>query len=64
MLELSFDKRLANRFILEAQYLQAERLLKAWQWKSSLGKSFPLVISLMGGTGPEKARCSTRWPDK
>jgi energy-coupling factor transporter ATP-binding protein EcfA2 len=55
MLELSFDKRLANRFILESQYLQSERLLKAWQWKSSLGESFPLVISLMGGTGTGKS---------
>ena len=55
MLELSFDKRLASQSILEAHYLQSERLLKAWQWKSSLGESFPLVISLMGGTGTGKS---------
>ncbi len=55
MLELSFDKRLANVSILEAYYLESDRLLKAWQWKSSLGESFPLVISLMGGTGTGKS---------
>ena len=55
MLELSFDKRLANVSILEAYHLESDRLLKAWQWKSSLGESFPLVISLMGGTGTGKS---------
>jgi hypothetical protein len=55
MLEMTFDKRLTNQHILEAQYSQSERLLRAWRWKSSLGESFPLVISLIGGTGTGKS---------
>ncbi|MGO9120843.1 MAG: GTPase [Desulfomonilaceae bacterium] len=55
MLELSFDKRLAHRSILEADYLESKRLLKAWTWKSSLEESFPLLVSLIGGTGTGKS---------
>ena len=55
MLELSFDKRLANRSSLESDYLESERLLKAWTWRSSLDESFPLLISLIGGTGTGKS---------
>ncbi len=55
MLELSFDKRLMHRSVLESNYLESERLFKAWAWKSSLEEPFPLLISLIGGTGTGKS---------
>src|SRR5208283_2509080 len=55
MLELSFDKRLMHRSVLESKYLESERLFKAWAWKSSLEEPFPLLISLIGGTGTGKS---------
>jgi len=55
MFALSFDKRLGNWPILEANRLESERLLKAWRWKSMLDASFPLIVSLVGGTGTGKS---------
>ncbi len=55
MLELSFDKRLAHRSVLESSHLESEQLLNAWTWKSSLEESFPLLVSLIGGTGTGKS---------
>jgi hypothetical protein len=55
MKELSFDRRLINWSLLEEKKLLADRLLKAWSWKSGLGTSFPLIGCLMGGTGTGKS---------
>ncbi len=55
MRDMSFDPRLANWSVLEEKKFLADRLLKAWSWKSRLGPSFPLIGCLMGGTGTGKS---------
>ncbi len=55
IIDVSFDSRLGSRLTLEACRLEAERLLQAWQWKSSLEPRFPLLVALMGGTGTGKS---------
>ncbi len=55
MMDVSFDQRLANWSVLEEKRFLADRLLKAWSWKSRLGPSFPLIGCLMGGTGTGKS---------
>ena len=54
-LNLSLDPRLAGYDSLEEKRSQAERLLKAYSWKSGLKKGFPLIVSLLGGTGTGKS---------
>jgi hypothetical protein len=55
MMDISFDPRLCNWSLLEQKRLRACRLLQAWEWKSQLRPSFPLICCLMGGTGTGKS---------
>jgi hypothetical protein len=55
VVDLSFDSRLGSRSVLEDCRSEAEKLLRMWMWKSGLEKQFPLIISLMGGTGTGKS---------
>lgn len=54
-LDLHLDSRLAGFDSLEEKRSHAERLLKAFAWKSCLDKDFPLIVCLIGGTGTGKS---------
>jgi len=49
------DERLADYPTIEEKRSEAQRLLRAHAWKSSVGDDFPLVVCLMGGTGTGKS---------
>lgn len=55
ILLLTLDQRLTEHGLLEEKRFQAERLVKAFLWKSGLSKEFPRIICLMGGTGTGKS---------
>ncbi len=54
-LGLALDARLAEYAAAEQTRFEAERLLKAWAWKSELRSGFPLIACLVGGTGTGKS---------
>jgi hypothetical protein len=54
-LRVPIDSRLTNHDLLEEKRFQAERLAKAFSWKSNLPENFPPIICLMGGTGTGKS---------
>ncbi|MBI5251449.1 MAG: 50S ribosome-binding GTPase [Desulfomonile tiedjei] len=55
MLRLKMDGRLTDHELLERKRFEAERLVKAFVWKSGLGADFPPIICLVGGTGTGKS---------
>ncbi len=52
---MEFDSRLNEYDMLERKRFQAERLVKAFLWKSLLSADFPQIVCLMGGTGTGKS---------
>jgi len=54
-LDLSLDPRLTAFNSIEEKQTLAERLLKAVSWKSSRDRTFPVIVSLIGGTGTGKS---------
>lgn len=55
ILRVEFDSRLADHDLLERKRFEAERLVRAYLWKSALGEDFPPIVCLMGGTGTGKS---------
>lgn len=55
ILDLTLDQRLTEHGLLEEKRFQAERLVKAFLWKSGVSKEFPRIVCLMGGTGTGKS---------
>ncbi len=53
--DLHCDSRLADSQELRERHFQAERLLNLWSWKTGLPPGFPLLASLIGGTGTGKS---------
>lgn len=49
------DERLSDYRAIEQKCAEAQRLLRAFAWKSSVRDDFPLVVCLMGGTGTGKS---------
>ncbi|HMK35561.1 MAG TPA: GTPase [Desulfomonilaceae bacterium] len=54
-IHLHFDERLMDYAELQTRLFEANRLLKAYACKCSLGNGFPLITCLVGGTGTGKS---------
>jgi energy-coupling factor transporter ATP-binding protein EcfA2 len=54
-IRLSFDRRLKDFPALTDKQSEADRFLKALEWKTGLAPDFPAIACLMGGTGTGKS---------
>jgi hypothetical protein len=55
LVRIAIDKRLSNAAAIETARFNADRMLRAWSWKSGLGPGFPPIVCFMGGTGTGKS---------
>ncbi len=53
--EFTFDPRLVDHTGLEKKRIEAFRLIHVLRWKESRTPDYPLIVSLMGGTGTGKS---------
>jgi len=54
-LDLNLDPRLKNFLALQSQIQETDTLLHAIEWKRHLAPEFPILISILGGTGAGKS---------